>query len=950
MRRNSKLSALYPMSQPENFEHYQLLKNEDGSFMELGRGAMGITYKAFDTNLRCEVALKVINASYLADPTAGERFLREARGAARLRHRNVASVFHLGKSADSYFYSMEFIEGETLDALVKREGAVDLIIALDIAAQVSNALIAAAKHNLVHRDIKPSNLMLVREDDGEMIVKVIDFGLVKSALVGSTAAALTSTGFVGTPYFASPEQLDQRNEDIRSDIYSLGVTLWFMLTGRPTFMGSVASVIAQHMEKVPSFESLAVLPAHVVAVLRRMLEKDVNLRYQNPSEVKADLKRSIELLRSSQSSARGIPLPSMEETFETIALSSTRGLSEAPGVGAMLGERYRLIEDLNPANPNHTFHAEDVTLKRRVRLKIVRGDATAFARVQRDVELLRHSEAPNFIEALSVGRVGSVGFVVLEWLEGFSLVDLLRVRRELTLRETLTILEQLAPATDKARELGLLPELRLRDVLIHFPEGFGQSDPSVILRCPLAEWPVFVVKLNLLGCIQEVESSVGEESDRTMVAAPQRVPGGDVVQFGGLAYDLLGGKQGRTTPLANLSESGNAVLRRCLLHAETFPTAGEFVAELRRSAGAEASRTQTSLPGQTASAANSRSQPGKTIGTPPQPPAEPPAPEPAKPASGAGPLILGIVGILALIAIGAIWMHASGGSGPANGLAASPAPKPAAKTAVVHRDPPQPGAPWKNSLDMDFVPLGNIHFGAFETRVRDFKAFADAEHYDAIGGMLTHQKDGFKDHGNNSWDKPGFHQTPDDPVVGVSYNDAKHFCDWLTAKERKEGSLRANQMYRLPSDLEWSEAVGLPAESGATPEERSGKIKGVYPWGNSWPPEQDSRNYAGAESKIENRKDWPVISGFSDKFLRTSPAFRFRPNKLGIYDLGGNVWEWCQDEYNNSAYKWHALRGGSWATSKQEEMLSSFRLGLDPSFRQDDVGFRCVIAPVAADR
>src|ERR1700728_4604103 len=167
------------MSQPENFEHYQLLKKEDGSAMELGRGAMGITYKAFDTNLRCNVALKVINAAYLNDPTAAERFLREARGAARLRHRNVASVFHLGRSGDSYFYAMEFIEGETLDALVKREGAVDLIIGLDIAAQVSSALIAAAKQNLVHRDIKPSNLMLTREDDGEMIVKVIDFGLVK---------------------------------------------------------------------------------------------------------------------------------------------------------------------------------------------------------------------------------------------------------------------------------------------------------------------------------------------------------------------------------------------------------------------------------------------------------------------------------------------------------------------------------------------------------------------------------------------------------------------------------------------------------------------------------------------------------------------------------------------------------------------------------------------------
>src|ERR1700726_4439341 len=119
------------MAEPIEFEHYRLLKNEDGSPVELGRGAMGMTYKAFDTNLRCNVALKVISAAYLNDPTAAERFLREARGAAQLRHRNVASVFHLGRHGESYFYAMEFIEGETVFAKVKREGPLDCLFGLD---------------------------------------------------------------------------------------------------------------------------------------------------------------------------------------------------------------------------------------------------------------------------------------------------------------------------------------------------------------------------------------------------------------------------------------------------------------------------------------------------------------------------------------------------------------------------------------------------------------------------------------------------------------------------------------------------------------------------------------------------------------------------------------------------------------------------------------------------
>ena len=121
------------MPKPFEFEHYQLLKNEDGSFVELGRGAMGVTYKGLDTNLRCNVALKVIASSLLGDKTAAERFLHEARSAARLRHRNVASVFHLGRQGDGYFYAMEFIDGVTVEALVKRDGPLDYVFALDIA-------------------------------------------------------------------------------------------------------------------------------------------------------------------------------------------------------------------------------------------------------------------------------------------------------------------------------------------------------------------------------------------------------------------------------------------------------------------------------------------------------------------------------------------------------------------------------------------------------------------------------------------------------------------------------------------------------------------------------------------------------------------------------------------------------------------------------------------------
>jgi formylglycine-generating enzyme required for sulfatase activity len=243
---------------------------------------------------------------------------------------------------------------------------------------------------------------------------------------------------------------------------------------------------------------------------------------------------------------------------------------------------------------------------------------------------------------------------------------------------------------------------------------------------------------------------------------------------------------------------------------------------------------------------------------------------------------------------------------------------------------------------MAYVPLGDIHFAKAETRVRDFEAFVNATGYDAVGGMYSLQRDGFKQHGH-SWKEPGFPQTPEHPVVGISWEDANQFCAWLTQKERAEGALTGAQYYRLPSDREWSIAAGLAGESSATPEARSEKIKSVYPWGRTFPPPNDAANYAGSEARPNTPDRWPTIAQFHDAYPRTAPAGSFAPNEKGIGELGGNVWEWCLDAYNTTT-KWRVLRGGSWATSGADELLSSFRRGFDPNFRHDDVGFRCVIA------
>ena len=272
--------------QVHRFENYELMLGEDGRPIELGRGAMGITYKALDVNLHCPVTLKVVRERYLGDESARLRFLREARAAASVRHPNVASVFHLGRTGDNYFYAMEFVEGETLGGLIRRSGRLEVELALEIATQVTAGLVAVQKQRLVHRDIKPSNIMVSLEERGAVTAKLIDLGLAKTASEPLSETTISMPGvFAGTPEFASPEQFAGATVDIRSDLYSLGVTLWEMLIGRAPFRGSTVEVMYQHQHAPLPVEQLNGIPQPLVVLLEVLLAKDPARRFQTPAEL-----------------------------------------------------------------------------------------------------------------------------------------------------------------------------------------------------------------------------------------------------------------------------------------------------------------------------------------------------------------------------------------------------------------------------------------------------------------------------------------------------------------------------------------------------------------------------------------------------------------------------------------------------------------------------------------
>lgn len=238
--------------------------------------------------------------------------------------------------------------------------------------------------------------------------------------------------------------------------------------------------------------------------------------------------------------------------------------------------------------------------------------------------------------------------------------------------------------------------------------------------------------------------------------------------------------------------------------------------------------------------------------------------------------------------------------------------------------PPAGGAEpgYVNSLGMKFAPVGDVLFCIWQTRVKDFEAFAKATGLKSL-----------------DWRDPGFKQGSDHPVVRVTWQEAILFCKWLTARERKDARLAPNQEYRLPTDLEWSRAVGLPGETGKTPEARDMSIPDVYPWGTQWPPPPGAGNYTGEETGSD-----VAIRGYNDGFPWTSPVGQFAPNQFGLFDMGGNVWQWCQDTWSNES-KAKVLRGASWYNGAVSlSLLSSCRVHAAPDGSTDNYGFRVVIA------
>jgi TPR repeat protein len=490
-----------------------------------------------------------------------------------------------------------------------------------------------------------------------------------------------------------------------------------MLAGQVPFVGSVMQVMSQHLNKLPPFERLENVPPSVAAILRRMLEKDRANRYQTPLELRTAVESCLAEI-SDEPPPVWVPLtdevmfPPPSHTPPSHAIAEAQPSKRGVDVGSVLAARYEISAALGETNLGRTFRATDRQSQGDVCLLVLQPDVlqdtVAYTALEQETEKFIASPHPNILAVRAIETVEDSSFVVLEWINGFSLLDLLRARRVLGSDEVLLFLRQAAAGVDAALTSPLEGlTFELRQVQLHFPSG---CDKTTLLQTPVTEWPAFELKLYPLSV--ELESRIGQTwaGGQTMVGGSAADVGKQELRvrylqsLAATIYELLGGTRplagrsgpsspipARYAPLSTLSEEGNEVLKRALDPVRTFQTAREFCEALATNAGMQAHRHEIKH------SSTSPVAPPPSVAPPPAPmapasaapPSVPPrsAPTPFPPAAKRKlPLVpIGIAAGVAVLVVGAglfFLLHTgpSGGSvakvDVPNPPVATPAPAP----------------------------------------------------------------------------------------------------------------------------------------------------------------------------------------------------------------------------------------------------------------------------------
>jgi serine/threonine protein kinase/tetratricopeptide (TPR) repeat protein len=442
-------------------ERYEILKR-------LGEGGMGAVYKARDHELDRMVALKVIRPELAGHPDILRRFKQELILARQVTHKNVVRIFDLGTADGRKFITMDYIEGRDLKSILNERGKLPAIEAVPIAQQICRGLEAAHVEGVVHRDLKPQNIMV--DDAGR--VWLMDFGLARSMEL----SGLTRTGvLMGTPDYMSPEQARAEKVDVRSDLFSLGIIFFEMLTGRLPFMADtlMAKLLQRVQQKAVAVTEIdPTIPPEISAVVAKCLEPDVTKRYQTIRAILDDLGGSAASSSSGASPAAGISQPGVPAAPSSLA---------ELGPGSQFGPRYRIEAVIGEGGMGKVYKAHDSDLDRTVALKLVRPelakDGNSLQRFKQELLLASSISHRNILRIHDLGDVDGVKFISMAFVQGMDLHDMIAQQGRLPTERAVNIAKQLAGALEAAHAEGVVHrDLKPRNVLIDVDDHIYISD------------------------------------------------------------------------------------------------------------------------------------------------------------------------------------------------------------------------------------------------------------------------------------------------------------------------------------------------------------------------------------------------------------------------------------------------------------------------------------------